>query len=192
MHTENMQKLYCYVDESGQDTEGRLFLVSVVVLGQDLEPFQKQLEEIELSSRKGNRKWFHSNAKRREAYIREIIERKPFRGSIFYSYYEDSKAYFDLTVFSTAKAVLNKACGPYETTVLVDGPKRSERHRFSAGLRRLNIRVRKVRGVRKDENEPLIRLADAIAGFVRDFLEGNTVMKDLYQKAEARGIIQRL
>lgn len=25
------QKLYCYVDETGQDTEGRLFLVSVVV-----------------------------------------------------------------------------------------------------------------------------------------------------------------
>lgn len=27
----NVQRLYCYVDESGQDTEGKLFLVAVVV-----------------------------------------------------------------------------------------------------------------------------------------------------------------
>jgi hypothetical protein len=26
-----MRKLYCYVDESGQDTEGKIFVVSIVI-----------------------------------------------------------------------------------------------------------------------------------------------------------------
>lgn len=29
------QKIYCYVDETGQDTEGDLFLVALVVTGQE-------------------------------------------------------------------------------------------------------------------------------------------------------------
>ena len=34
METRTPQKLYAYVDESGQDTLGELFLVSVVVTGE--------------------------------------------------------------------------------------------------------------------------------------------------------------
>ncbi len=41
------QKLYCYVDETGQDTEGHLFLVSVVVTEQERESFARELERIE-------------------------------------------------------------------------------------------------------------------------------------------------
>lgn len=31
------QKLYCYVDESGQDTKGKLFVVGIVVTGNEKE-----------------------------------------------------------------------------------------------------------------------------------------------------------
>jgi hypothetical protein len=31
-----MQKLYCYTDETGQDTKGKLFLVSVVITEKEL------------------------------------------------------------------------------------------------------------------------------------------------------------
>jgi hypothetical protein len=44
------QKLYCYVDETGQDTDGRLFLVSVVVTEQEQEAFARELERIEAES----------------------------------------------------------------------------------------------------------------------------------------------
>lgn len=44
------QKLYCYVDEIGQDTEGQLFLVSVVVTEQEQEAFARELERIEAES----------------------------------------------------------------------------------------------------------------------------------------------
>ena len=46
----------------------------------------------------------------------------------------------------------------YKATVVVDGLKSSEVKRFTKGLRQLNIRVRKVRGIR-DESDALIRLA---------------------------------
>lgn len=29
------QKLYCYVDENGQDTKGDIFIVSIVVTGKE-------------------------------------------------------------------------------------------------------------------------------------------------------------
>jgi len=46
-------KLYAYVDESGQDTQGEFFVVSVVVLDADHEAILQQLEAIETRSRKG-------------------------------------------------------------------------------------------------------------------------------------------
>ena len=49
-HTINlfMQKVYCHVDESGQDTEGKLFIVSVVITDTNKDESQKQLEKIEV------------------------------------------------------------------------------------------------------------------------------------------------
>jgi len=58
-----MQKLYCYVDESGQDTEGRLFLVSVLLTSSEREGLRGRLREIEQTSGKGTRKWTRSTRK---------------------------------------------------------------------------------------------------------------------------------
>jgi len=41
----------------------------------------------------------------------------------------------------------------------------------------LGIPTKKVKGVKRDENNPLTRLADAVAGFIRDAL--NKERKDL-------------
>ena len=38
------KKIYCYVDETGQDTKGKLFIVSIVVVGKDKDLFQKAVE----------------------------------------------------------------------------------------------------------------------------------------------------
>jgi hypothetical protein len=58
------QKLYCYVDESGQDTEGELFIVAVVVATEERERLRKICTDIEANSRKGIRKWSKSNGDR--------------------------------------------------------------------------------------------------------------------------------
>jgi len=46
-----MPKLYCYVDETGQDTEGAFFLVVVVlVAGEVRERLREKLLKIEIGS----------------------------------------------------------------------------------------------------------------------------------------------
>lgn len=47
------QKLYCYVDENGQDTKGDIFIVSVVVTGKERDRLLNLCEEIEVESGKG-------------------------------------------------------------------------------------------------------------------------------------------
>ena len=59
---------------------------------------------------------------------------------------------------------------------------------FAKGLRNLNIRTKKVRGAR-EQSDPLMRLADAIAGFLRDFLEKQDYAKRLWKKANKNKII---
>lgn len=176
------QKLYCYVDESGQDTQGALFLVSVVIAEKETDSLREKLVKIEKESGKMEGKWHKTSLDRRVSYIRKVFSSSEFKNKILFSIYRQTKEYVDLTILTTAKAVLNKASGNYKVTVIVDGLSRHERRRFASGLRRLRVRVKKVRGA-KDENDPLIRLADAAAGFFRDHLEGEAYAAELYKLA---------
>lgn len=185
------QKLYCYVDETGQDTEGELFLVSVVVTEEEQETFARELERIETETGKGRVKWHKTSVARKIAYLAAVLACPVFQRTIFFSHYTDSKAYVDLTVYTTAKAILQRAKADYKATIIVDGLSGSEVRHFSSELRKLHIRIRKVRGAR-DETEPGIRLADAFAGFLRDALEGQDYAQELYQEARKRGIVREV
>ena len=44
----------------------------------------------------------------------------------------------------------------------------------------------------RDESEPITRVADAVAGFVRDFIEGQAYAPELYEKAVASGVLREL
>jgi hypothetical protein len=55
----------------------------------------------------------------------------------------------------------------------------------------LNVAVHKVQG-RRDESDEFIRLADAMAGFVRDALEGNQQMGVLFERARRQGLIEEV
>ena len=190
-YSTKIKKLYCYVDETGQETRGRFFLVSVIIFEKERDELRKKLKEIEKRSGKQTKKWAKAKLKQREEYIKQIINSDISQNSIYYSYYLNTQAYVDLTIFSTAKAVHNKAKFPYEAIIFVDGLRRTERFRFGAGLRELKVKVKKVRGI-KDESDEFIRLADAIAGFVRDGLEKNPAMELLYKKAERNKVIKKI
>ena len=180
------QKIYCYVDETGQDTKGEIFLVAVVVLAQDHDQPRRRLEQIEERSGKRSRKWTRSTPKQRESYIRSVLSHPELTGVLFYSAYPGAGgAYVDLTILSTARAI-NYTCSPDDrlATIYVDGLRRTEERRFASGLRQLGVKVHKVRGM-KDQNDVFIRLADSIAGFVRDGLTGDQRMKTLYTEAVA-------
>ena len=184
-------KLYTYVDETGQDTQGQLFVVSVIVIKVEREPLRQALQEVERSSRKLDKKWKKSRPAQREAYMRDVLNLEALHGSLYYSVYRNARNYVDLTIQSTAQAILGNIEPPDQSTVLVDGLARSERRRFAQGLRNQGVPVDKVRGVR-DESDILIRLADALAGFVRNGIDGDHGgMRAMFLTASGDGRIQR-
>lgn len=178
------QNLYCYVDETGQDTEGQLFFVAVVIIGQDRDHLRKQLALIEESSGKRTRKWTRASGRQREAFMRSILSSTAFVGKLFYSKYPETRAYVDLTILSTAKAIQTYAPEFYTATVFVDGLHRTEQRRFASGLRQLRVKIRKVRGL-NDQSDLFIRLADSLVGFVRDSHAGGERLSELYKQAIA-------
>jgi len=54
-----------------------------------------------------------------------------------------------------------------------------------------HIRVEKVRGL-DEESDALMRLADAMAGFVRHALEGRPALAPLLAESQRQGVIQLL
>jgi len=187
------KKLYAYVDESGQDTKGLVFIVSILILEKELDEICKELEKIEFESKKKNTKWNKSRHEFRKAYIESILKTEKLRGKIFFEMFSDTKKYIELTSFATAKAILKKTGnGDYKVTVFVDGFKKKEIEIFSRGLRDLNIRTRKIRGVKKDENNAFIRLVDAMCGLVRDSEDGNGWAKKVTAKLLKEGFICEL
>ncbi len=99
-------------------------------------------------------------------------------GSIFFSSYPETRVYRDLTLLTIAKAIGAKAGRTnYRATVVIDGLRRAEERIVGVGLRRLRVRIRRIRGAR-EESDPLVRLADAMAGFIRDAEEGNSELRE--------------
>ncbi len=178
------QKLYCYVDENGQDTKGDVFIVSIVVTGKEQDELLTLCEEIEVESGKGKFKWGKAEHNRRMEYLKRIFSSKIFREKLRYTVYKEQVNYDMATIMGIAKAVHFKEPKEYTTLVYVDGLSKNKRQEYGSELRKLGVPIRKVQGVTKDENNFLTRLADAIAGFVRDVLdkEGDD-MEKLFKEA---------
>jgi hypothetical protein len=159
-------KLYCYVDETGQDSLGEFFIVSVVVIGADRAALTEQLQQIEQSSGKGRVKWMESRHRARFSYVKTILSSPAFKNKLYFSTYRGTRSYMALTVISTARAILADPQHS-DTTVYVDGLPKSRLRWFGTELRHLSVRNSKVVGVRREEADSLMCLADALAGFVR-------------------------
>ena len=184
-----MKKLYAYVDESGQDTKGLVFVVSILILEHEIKDICEELEEIEIESGKKIVKWNKARHEFRKAYIESILRMDKLKERIFFEMFSDTRKYIELTSFATAKAILKKSGKyDYKVTVFVDGLKKKEIEVFSRGLRDLRIRTRKIRGVKKDENNAFIRLVDAICGLIRDRDDNN----DWAKKTVTRMIKEKL
>jgi len=187
-----MQKLYAYADETGQETAGGFFLVAVVILNDEREQGRELLKRTEYPSGKGKKKWTRATRKQRRLYIQTVIERPEFRGKLFYARFRNTTEYLSCVIQAIARALTMASSGQrYEATVWIDGLGKKEQHKVATGLRELHVRVKKVRGLR-DELDEFIRLADAIAGFVRDSLEGQAYINLLHKDAVEGGVIQEV
>lgn len=183
------KKLYCYVDETGQDTKGKFFLVALVLKdNESLLDLEKKLIGIENRSGKKLLKWKEINKKVKEVYLRELLQVKELKDSIFYSIYEETKEYFKLTSLTIAESVLSKEIEDYTVTIIIDGLNDKEMEIVRSELKKLRIRYRKIRGM-KDEQSVFLRLSDAMAGFLREVYEGEKPSKQFIALFEKSGMI---
>ena len=75
----------------------------------------------------------------------------------------------------------------------VDGLSKAKCYTYKSHLRRLSCPVKKVSGIGKDENEPLIRLADALAGASAELLKyQDSELSELFSQAEQNGVLVSL
>ncbi len=187
-----MRKLYCYVDESGQDSMGEFFIVAVVIADAEHDELIKQLEGIEQTSRKGRRKWVQTRNQSKLAYIQSVLNLPALKGKLSYTLYDNVVDYLPRTVLATARVITTYAIEEYKAVIFVDGLPKSQTRWFGRELRHLRIKTEKVRGVRKEEASALMRLADAVCGFVRAATAGQKGMKKLLEKATTKGYIRQV
>lgn len=175
------QKLYCYVDETGQDTRGALFVVSVAVAKEDRDELRELLAKLEKTTGKGKTKWVRTKKEFKIAYLEKILTQKAFRHKIFYSLSKETKTYREITLVTIASTITaSKDDENYEALVFIDGLQKSEVKKVATGLRRIGVHTEKVRGLR-DESDEFIRLMDAIAGLIRENEEEIEYAKKLYK-----------
>lgn len=193
MKPKQTQKLYCYVDETGQDTKGQLFIV-VAILAVHPNEVAKELEVAEVSSGKGKVKW-HRSRHSRDTYVNKAFSTNShFR--VYYQMFTGPELSYELaTVQATANAIdsycQSEGIENYKATIIIDGLHRSLQNRIGKLLRNLGVRTKSVRGER-DETNPIIRLADAVAGVMRESHDGNVHFKKIEEELEQRHSIEKL
>lgn len=181
-------KLYCFVDETGQDTHGKLFIVAVVVTDNRRDELERFLEKLEKDTGKKKRKWFKTRAKEQLAYIEGLLS-DDLPGQLYArTYSAQAGSYEELEVLATAQAInlyreRYNIEDNYKVTIAIDGLAKGQTPRVGRSFRLLGIKTRNVHGER-DESSPIIRLADAVAGLVRESAVGTPAYKTLESQLE--------
>lgn len=160
------QKLYCYVDETGQDATASFFVVVAVVTAEEQDRLRDALLDIEQTAGTGHRKWHKSRSERRLHYLKLVLERNMPSGSVFFGEYPKPLPYFFPLLEVTEGAIKTKAESSYKARVFIDGIDRQKAAELTNALRERGVVLGLVKG-RRDESEPLIRLADMWAGCIR-------------------------
>ncbi len=178
-----MQKLYCYVDETGQDPASAFFVVVVVVSIKNPETLRVQLTDLELQADTNALKWHKTRHDRRMRYLALALERKIAAGFVYTARYQKPIPYFFPVVDLIERAVKAAAQGLYHARISVDGIDLKKARELPNALRVRGISLRLVKS-RRDESEPLIRLADMWAGCLRSAFLGHRDAQDMISQAK--------
>ena len=150
------------------------------------------MEELEERSGKGILKWRLTSISKKQSYLNGILRIGALQGSLFYTLYKDTKDYLKLVAKTLAKAIIAFSQNrDYQATIYIDGLRKTEIKEVVRFLSAESIKRRKVKGLR-DESSAYIRLADALAGFFRDYEEGESYTKELFQLFKARNFVKKL
>ncbi len=187
----SQQKLYCYIDETGQDAGSEFFIVVAVVSDREQNLLRSQLLEVESQAKIGQRKWHKSRPERNVQYLKLVIKKEIGKGEVYFGHYKKPIPYFLPMLETLEKAILDKAKGNYKAIVYVDGIDKKKAAELTNALRVRNIKLEFVRSSR-DESDPLIRLADRWAGCARAASLDEKEEKEIFKKAERRSYIKKV
>lgn len=191
-----MRTLYCYVDESGQHTTAHadkesVFVVAVATFEDTRDALAEVCTQYERDSGKRQRKWRAADHEAKMTYARMIFADKRFVGTLSYHVIRGpGKIDFDeSTIEGIARTVeLRGADDEYTAELHIDGLTATKRAEYSVELRRRGFRIRRVH-LTRDDHDPLIRLADAVAGLAREAEEGEEESRALIDFATGRAVV---
>ena len=178
------QKLYAFVDETGQDTRSKHFIVVSVLSADTVEELRASVIELESQSKVGRKKWHKLRSPEREAFLDLTLKHHPGLGHVFYGTFVKPLPFFLPMLETLVNAITALAADDYQAVVYVDGIDHKKSEELTNALRLKGVKVRHVRSAR-DESEPLIRLADRWAGCIREGIEGNKLNQRIVDAALA-------
>lgn len=182
------QKLYVYADESGQDPSSAFFFVVAVANDQDQERLRERLIRVESLADTSGLKWHKTQPARRLKYLEAVLKQKLGHGAVFFGVYPKPIPYFFPLLDVVEYAIRRRAQLPYTARVHVDGIDRKKAAELTNALRRRGIKLDAVRS-RRDESEPLIRLADMWAGCIRAARFGRPPEQAVLERAQCSGYL---
>ena len=184
-----MQKLYCYVDESGQDAASAFFIVVAVITEGDQQSIREHLERIERNAGTNRKKWHKVRHENRMRYLASVLEQKVAAGSVYIAHYKKPIPFFFPMIVLLEKAIKQTVKEGYRANIYVDGIDDQKAQELTNALRASKISLRLVKS-RRDESEPLIRLADMWAGCIRSAFLKHEDTKALFKKAKEEGYLK--
>lgn len=182
------QKLYCYVDETGQDAGSKHFIVVAVIVMSNIIQVRERMEQLEKRAGVGKTKWHKSNFKFRIKFMEAFLlqDNKDLR--VYFMKVRKPILYYVPTLEILQKSISAHSSANTQAIVCIDGLDKFSAKKFTNALRTKIVKVSLAKGVR-DESEPLIRLADRWAGCIRMALAGNKQCKNFVARAEKKGIL---
>ena len=187
-----MKKFYAYIDESGQDKGSKFFVVVAVISEkQEMEEVKDSLVKIENEAGTGRKKWHKVRHENRMRYLGFVLDQKVAAGCVYLKYYPKPIPYF-FSLVDVVKDAVRAEIEDDESYLLylfVDGLDKKKTREMTNALRSSGISVRMPRKGPRDENEPIIRLADMWAGCMRSALLNKPDCRAIVERAEKEGYI---
>jgi hypothetical protein len=185
-------KRFYFVDETGQDTAGRIFIVAVSVVERMHQELERACIEFEEISGKGRLKWHSTPSHRRLEFMRLVIEDGRFANVLCYAVFSGiPKSEFDAyTVEAIARTVeFTRDEQRSSSEIYVDGLTIKKQAEYGRALRARGIHGARIHRA-TDQGYVLIRLADALAGLARDAVEDvDTEAANLLKRGKRNGTI---
>jgi hypothetical protein len=88
------QKLYCYVDETGQDDRSEYFIVVTVVSESDQDALKESLLRLERQSKVGGKKWHKLRSPEREHFLELVVNAQLAAGEVLFGRHKKPLPFF--------------------------------------------------------------------------------------------------